>query len=470
MSATMAQFRDAAFIAVEDIKLQTAFDGATQTFRNNRTQALAELSGADRLRDHFKQARAATLANLADHLETFERNAIQAGTQVHWAADGAEACRVVLEIAQRHGVKMVTKSKSMASEEIHLNQFLAQHDIEAVETDLGEWIIQLAEEPPSHIIAPAIHKTRQDVADLFNRYSGTSLSADDVPGLTAEARRILRDKFLTAGMGLSGGNMLVAETGSLVLVTNEGNGRLVTSTPPVHVAIVGLEKVAPTWDVAAMWLSLLARSATGQPLTIYTSILTGPARPSDADGPQEMHIILLDNGRSRLVGTKYEEVLQCIRCGACLNGCPVYKKAGGHAYGSPYSGPIGAVISPLLFGLEDYEALPQASSLCGECRRVCPARIDLPRMLLELRADQVNERVLPWWESIAERATALGLASEPFYRLGSNLVRLAQRPLTSGGSLRIPHQLNPAQQRKLPALAQRSFRTMWAEGELEEGS
>ncbi|MFQ5616240.1 MAG: lactate utilization protein B [Anaerolineales bacterium] len=382
MSASIPQFRNAARIAIENADLQSALEGATGRFRTHRERALAELPGADALRDHLKAIRAATIADLAEHLETFERNAAANGAQVHWARNAAEACQIVTGIAQSHGVKMVTKSKSMATEEIHLNQALVEAGITPVETDLGEWIIQLAGEPPSHIIAPAIHKTKEQVTGLFERESGRPI-ANDIPTLTAEARRMLREKFLEAGMGISGANIGVAETGSVVLVTNEGNGRMVTSLPPVHVAVMGIEKIAPTWDDAAAWLALLARSATGQPLSIYTSVITGPAREKDM-GSSEVHIVLLDNGRSGLAGTPYEEVLQCIRCGACLNVCPVYRKAGGHAYGSPYSGPIGAVITPLLFGttgynrLEKYEALPQASSLSGpawmfaRCGSICP--------------------------------------------------------------------------------------------------
>ena len=337
-------------------RLQGALEGATARFRNAREKVLAELPDVDLLRDHFKAVRSATLAGLAEHLETFERNALAAGAQVHWAGDAAAAQRIVLEIAQQHGVQLIAKSKSMATEEIHLNQALSTGGVEPVETDLGEWIIQLAGDPPYHIVAPAIHKTRQQVAAMFSELTGEDLPADDIPRLTAVARRLLREKFLAAGMGVSGGNVAVAETGSVVLVTNEGNGRMVTSLPKVHVAVVGIEKIAPTWDDAAAWLALLARSGTGQPLSVYTTVVTGPARSGDPDGPQEVHIVLLDNGRSRLAGGPFEESLQCIRCSACLNICPVYREAGGHAYGSPYSGPIGAVISPLLFGLEEYQS------------------------------------------------------------------------------------------------------------------
>lgn len=458
---TFPQFRHSAAVAIQDVRLQSSLEGATGRFRAAREAALAELPDSAVLRDHFKAIRSATLAQLAHHLETFERNAITAGAQVHWARDGAEACQIVLDIAHQHGVKLVTKSKSMATEEIHLNQALEQAGIQPVETDLGEWIIQLAKEPPSHIIAPAIHKTRQQVADLFSRESGKHLPADDIPLLTAEARRMLRQKFLAAGMGISGANMGVAETGSVVLVTNEGNGRLVTSAPPVHVAIMGIEKVAPTWDDAAAWLALLARSATGQPLSIYTSIITGPARPTDPDGPQEVHVVLLDNGRSQLLGTPYEEALQCIRCGACLNACPVYREAGGHAYGSPYSGPIGAVITPLLFGLEKYEALPHASSLCGACLEVCPVRIDLPRMLLELRAEGVERRIMPWHERKLEETAASVLGNERMMNVVAGVLRMGQLLFAENGRIQLPVFNSP-----LPALAPRSFRQLWQAGEV----
>ncbi|MCZ6678760.1 MAG: LutB/LldF family L-lactate oxidation iron-sulfur protein [Candidatus Poribacteria bacterium] len=468
MTTTFAQFRQRANVAIKDIRLQKALDTATDNFIRARNRALAELPNADSLRDHFKAIRSATLGQLAHHLETFERNAVSAGAQVHWAGDGTEACEIVVEIARRHGVKLATKGKSMATEEIHLNEALAEAGVEAVETDLGDFLVQLAGETPSHIIAPAIHKTREQVAALLSREAGRPLSADDLSALTAEARRILRERFLTAGMGISGGNIAVAETGSVVLVTNEGNGRFVTSVPPVHVAIIGIEKVAPTWDEAAVWLSLLARSTAGQPLSIYTSILTGPARADDPDGPEEVHVVLLDNGRSQLVGTKYEEVLQCIRCGACLNVCPVYREAGGHAYGSPYCGPIGAVLTPLLFGLEDYEALPHASSLCGACKDVCPARIDLPRMLLELRTDEVTEGVLPWRERKTEEGAAFVLRHQKLMRFVSAAVRLAQRPFVRDDVLNLPGPLNPTPGRQLPGLAKHSFREMWKAGELED--
>ena len=451
MTATLTEFKQNTTIALQDVQLQGALKSVAGSMFLNRDRALAEVPDVEALRDQLKAVRSATLGRMAEHLEMFERQARASGTQVHWARDGAEARAIVLDIARKNGTELVAKGKSMVTEEIHLNAALEAAGIVPIETDLGEYIIQLANEMPSHIIAPAIHKTKEQVAQLMGKEAGQPLSPDDIEGMTAVARQLLRQKFLSAGMGITGGNILVAETGSLVLVENEGNGRMVTSVPRIHVALVGIEKLAATWDDAAVWLSLLARSAMGQPLSIYTNIITGPRRADDADGPQEVHIILVDNNRSKQVGTKYEEVLQCLRCGACLNACPVYRKAGGHAYGSPYSGPIGAVVSPLLFGLEEYEALPHASTLCGACLEVCPVRIDLPRMLLELRADEVECKMVPAWERLAERTVAFGFRHEKLMRYGANVGRFI-----SVGDVRVNG-------RKLPQLATRSFRQMWAD-------
>jgi L-lactate dehydrogenase complex protein LldF len=461
---TTTRFRQQALTAIEDIRLQGALEGATGRFHEGHRHALAELPEADALRDHFKAVRSATLARLADHLEQFENKAQEAGAQVHWARDAAEACQIVTGIAQRHGATTVAKTKSMATEEIHLNQALEAAGITPVETDLGEWILQLSGEAPYHIVGPAIHKTRGQVAELFSRESGQDLPPEDIPQLTAVARKLLREKFLAAGLGITGANIGVAETGSIVLVTNEGNAEMVTSLPPVHVVVMGIEKIAPTWDDAAAWLALLARSATGQPLSVYTTFITGPARPEEPGGPSEVHIVLLDNGRSALLGSQYEEVLQCIRCGSCLNICPVYREAGGHAYGSPYSGPIGAVVSPLLFGLEAYEALPQASSLCGACLDVCPVRIDLPRMLLALRAEEVEQGLAPRTLSLAEKTAAYVLGRQRLMDLTTGTLRLLQRPFAQEGQLKLPNKLNPLGRRKPPALAKKPFRKMWNEG------
>lgn len=453
MTATTHQFRHTARIAIEDVRLSAALAGATGRFSHHREQALSELPDFDALRDHLKRIRATTIENLGHHLQAFERNAQSAGAHVHWASDAAEACEIILQIGHQHGAKIAAKSKSMATEEIHLNEALTAADIRPIETDLGEWIIQLAGEKPSHIIAPAIHKTKEQVSELFQKEAGKNVPAD-IPTLTEQARNTLREVFLAADIGISGGNIAVAETGSIVLVTNEGNGRMVTSLPPVHIALIGIEKIAPTWQDAAAWIALLARSATGQPLSVYTNIVTGPKKPGDLDGPDEVHIVLLDNGRSQLLGTEFQEVLECIRCGACLNVCPVYRKSGGHAYGSPYSGPIGAVISPLLFGLEQFSGTPQASSLCGACLDVCPVRIDLPRMLIELRKKTVEENILPPWERWLERGAAR-VMSDPRWLQGVRTLG------TIGQNI-----LDPS----LPRLARRSFREIWKDGLENEGA
>ena len=463
---TTAQFRQNSVIALEDIQLQSALGQVANSFTGRRDVAFAAVPDAEALRDHFKTMRQNTIANLAEHLEMFERNAKAAGVNVHWANDGDSARKIILDLARSHAVKLVAKSKSMVTEEIHLNEALEAAGIDPIETDLGEYLIQLAGQPPSHIIAPAIHMTAAQAAELIGEQVGEELPVD-ANVLMREARALLRQQFLDAGMGITGGNILVAESGSLVLVMNEGNGRMVTTLPKLHVALVGLEKVAPTWDDAAAWLSVLARSATGQPMSIYTNIITGPKRPDDEDGPEEVHIILLDNGRSDIVGSKYEEVLQCIRCGACLNACPVYGTAGGHAYGSPYSGPIGAVITPLLHGLEAYSGLPQASSLCGACKEICPARIDLPRMLLELRHDEVKHNIAPKSEQQAERWAAWMLGRPARFRWATGVGRVGQRLFLRDGKLRPPQSFHPAPGRELPALAPKSFRQMWRDGEVD---
>jgi L-lactate dehydrogenase complex protein LldF len=445
-------FRETARIAIEDVELIRSVETATGRFRLGRESALAELPEADAMRDHFKQIRAATLSNLKNHLQIFEANAQAAGVQVHFARNAEAARRIILDLARERGATLAAKSKSMTTEEIHLNPALEAGGVRPVETDLGEWIVQLAGEAPAHIIAPAINKTKEQVADLFREESGDEIPAE-IPALTAQARRRLRETFLEAGIGISGGNLAVAETGSVVLVTNEGNGRMVTSLPPIHVAVLGIEKIAPTWAEAGVWLSLLARSATGQPLSIYTSILTGPKQYADIDGPEEVHVVFLDNGRSKLLGTKYEEILQCIRCGACLNVCPVYRSAGGHAYRgetgppSPYSGPIGAVVTPLLFGLEDHKQLPQASSLCGACLDVCPVRIDLPRMLVELRRDSVEAGLDGAGTAAVTRLAARAFGGKRMLGLAARLARFGRRFVRGN----------------LPRPSKRSFREIWRE-------
>jgi len=459
MKITTRQFQETARQTIQNNRLKNAYQSGMQHIIEARQEAYALVPDIDALREELKQIRQVTIANLPQFLEQFEHNAQKAGAVVHWARDKSDVGRIVLEIAQREQAKLIVKSKSMVTEELQLNHILEMEGIEVVETDLGEYIIQLADERPSHIIAPAVHKTTQQVAELFSEKLGQEVEVDP-NALTEVARQTLRRLFLEAKIGISGVNLGVAETGSIVLVTNEGNGRMVTSLPDVHIAVMGIERLAPTWAAAATWLSLLARSATGQPLSIYTSVVTGPARPEELDGPREVHIILLDNRRSSLVGTSYQEVLECIRCGACLSVCPVYRESGGHAYHSPYSGPIGAVISPLLFGLENYPGLPQASTLCGACLEVCPVKIDLPRMLLALRADQVERGLVTWPERRLEQATANMINSPGRMAFLFRLGRLGQ-------TLMKMFNLKLAGMEKIPQVAAKSFRNQWQEMEAD---
>ena len=361
--------------------------------------------------------------DLEGHLAAFTQAVEERGGRVHRCATAREASERVVEICCAAEARLVAKSKSMLSEEIRLNEALDAHGIRVVETDLGEYVLQLAGEHPVHIIAPAIEKTARDVAELFSRVEGAPVD-DGLEELTRAARRQLRQVFLTADVGVTGVNFAVAETGSICLVTNEGNGRLVSALPRVHVALMGIERIVPTLDELALLLRLLARSATGQRLTSYTTLLTGPRRPGERDGPEELHVVLVDDGRSRLLGGRYREMLNCIRCGACLNVCPVYRRAGGGAYGPVYSGPMGAVLAPLLAGLERAPALPHASSLCGACTAACPVGIPLHELLLELRRDLVEQGVASRAERFGFLLWSLAWSRPAGYRLTARLARL----------------------------------------------
>jgi L-lactate dehydrogenase complex protein LldF len=406
-------------------------------------------------------ARAHTIAHLDRYLEQFAREVERHRGKVFWAATAQEACDYILGLARARGISLVAKSKSMVSEEIGLNAALEAAGIRVVETDLGEFIIQLAGERPSHIITPAIHKRREDVSQLFQKHLGMP-PTDEIPAMTAAARQALRQVFLDARMGISGVNFGIAETGTLVLVTNEGNGRMVTTLPPIHVALMGIERVVPTWEDAEILLRVLARSATGQALTAYTSFLTGPRRPKEPDGPEELHVVLVDNGRSRWLGTPLEEALYCIRCGACLNACPVYQAIGGHAYGSVYPGPIGSIVTPML-GEGAGAELAYASSLCGACQEICPVRIAIPDLLIRWRQMEAG-RLLPAWERAALWAYAR-IARHPaaWARLGRWAMALLRR-LGRGGWLRWgPGPLRAwTAIRDLPVPQRPAFREWWA--------
>ncbi|MFN8059237.1 MAG: LutB/LldF family L-lactate oxidation iron-sulfur protein [Vicinamibacterales bacterium] len=451
--------------ALADRQLRVALDRTTSRFTGLREAGLASLVDADATRDRARAIRARTIARLGDHLERFEASVIRAGGSVHWARDADHAVRLVLEIAAAYDVRRVVKSKSMVSEEVELNAALEAAGLSVVESDLGEYIIQLAGEPPSHIIAPAIHKTKEQVGALFHEALGVPLT-DSPEEMTAVARRVLRREFLGADMGISGVNFGVAETGTLAVVTNEGNASLGMTTARVHVALMGIERLVPTLDDLAVMLQVLARSATGQKLSVYTDLVTGPRRrqpASDADGPSALHVVLVDNGRSGLVTREFEELLYCIRCGACLNACPVYREIGGHAYGSVYPGPIGAVLTPALRGASGWSELAEASSLCGACRDVCPVRIDIPRLLLAHRTDAWRERVSDRWPRVAIGLLRAAATRPRLYRALAGAVRIVSRfGARDGWRRRAPWPLSRwTSARDLPALAPRPFREEW---------
>lgn len=402
--------------AIDDPQLQDLLDRNADTRKRLRESAFHQLADAADLRDRAKAIRRATVSNLAAHLETFAARLTENGIHVHRAADGEEAGRIVIEIARQHGAELVAKSKSMLTEEINLNDSLASADIRAVETDLGEYIVQLRGEPPAHILAPALHLTKEQVAETFSEQLGEPV-LPDADEINRTARSKLREIFFSAPVGLTGVNFGVAESGTLCIVTNEGNGRMVTSLPPVHIAVMGIERLVPSMDDLAVMLRLLPRSATGQKLTSYVSLITAPRRKTDPEGAEERHVILVDNGRGALLGTPLAESLDCIRCGACLNACPVFREAGGHSYGSVYSGPIGSVVSPALFGMTEFGHLAKASSLCGACVDACPVGIDIPGMLLRVRSSSPSN----------SPSAARGLKAYAWIARSPTRFRLAQR-------------------------------------------
>ena len=422
-------FRARAGEKVRNPVLQRALQKAKPLFVGKRVKGIASLAGDGlefaTLSAACEEIRNRVLSDLDVWLAIFEERAKASGAEVLWARDGAEISELVIDLARRHGVTKAAKSKSMLSEEAQLNAALAAAGIQPVETDLGEYIVQLAGETPSHIIAPAVHKTLDEVADLFEQNHGRPRQTD-IPAMAREARQVLRQHFLSAEMGISGANFLIAETGSAALVTNEGNGRMVTTLPRVHVVITGIEKIVPTLADFATLMRLLPRSATGQTISNYVSLLTGTRQPGDHDGPEKTVFILVDNGRAALLGSAYQDMLRCIRCGACMNHCPVYFSLGGHAYGWVYPGPMGSVLTPLFTGIENALDLPQASTGCNQCGSVCPVRIPLPALMHKLREEQLERRLTPWSERYALHAWGW-LARRP--RLYRWLTRRAARYL-----------------------------------------
>ncbi|HEY9164955.1 MAG TPA: LutB/LldF family L-lactate oxidation iron-sulfur protein [Candidatus Kryptonia bacterium] len=385
---------------ISNAQLRNNLSKATLQAVDKRLESFKELD-FESFRNDARRIKDEAIGHLNEYLSHFEDAASKNGCNLFYAETPDRVKEYILDLAKRHGVKSIVKSKSMVTEEIELVQYLEEHGIETVETDLGEYIVQLAGEKPSHITTPAIHKSRNEIAALFHEKLGTALN-NDPAFLTAEARTVLREKFLSAGMGISGANFLVADTGDIVIVENEGNARLSTSSPAIHVVVAGIEKVIPRFADLRIFMRLLARSSTGQKLTSYVSLIRGPQKQDEKDGPAEVHIILLDNGRTKLLGGEYRDVLNCIRCGACLNVCPVYRTIGGHAYGSVYPGPIGSLVTPLYFGIENARELPFASSLCGNCTQVCPVGIDIHHHLLTLRSEIVT-RSSPFLERMMFR-------------------------------------------------------------------
>lgn len=455
--------RERTAVAVADPVLRSNVARAADRFGTHRVQTLETLHDADGLRTAARGVRSHVLAHWAQVLERLADNVLAAGGHVCWAADGAEANRYIAEVARRTGARTAVKSKSMATEETGLNEALEAVGCEVTETDLGEWIIQLAGEHPSHIIAPAVHRNRHQIADTFEAEAGMTDRVTEPEQLVGFARGELRRRFLEADLGITGANLGIAETGSVVLVTNEGNADMVTTIPKVHVAVMGAERVVNTWDQADLILGLLAKAATGQLLSTYTSITTGPRREGEVDGPDEFHLVILDNGRSAIAGTEFAEMLNCIRCGSCLNVCPVYRQTGGHAYGWVYSGPMGAVLTPLLAAKDPHAAeLAGATSLCGACRQACPVDIPLPDLLLALRRRKAAQA--PAGTKAMWKAWSTAWSRPAAYRASGKVATRTRVLAPLFGKL--PAGKRWTDERAMPVLPRRTFSERWKAGEV----
>ena len=468
MESTTRRFSENAREGIANDKLQTALSKLSHGFPVKRLAAMARLPEFEQLRDDARAIKEHTLANLGSYLERYESKVIESGGHVHWAGDAAEARDIILKICRDVDAKTVTKGKSMISEEVAVNQHLEKNGIQPIETDLGEYIIQLRGEAPSHIIAPAIHLTKEQVEESF-RKEHTELPAqrnlDEPRALLEEARAMLRRKFIAADVGITGANMLIAETGTSMIVTNEGNGDLTQILPKTHIVIASIEKVVPTLEDASTILRVLARSATGQEMSVYNTFSTGPRRSDDLDGPENYHVVLLDNGRSEMLGGEFHDMLRCIRCSACLNHCPVYKAIGGHAYGWVYSGPMGAVLIPGLIGLDEAHDLPGASTFCGKCEEVCPMSIPLPRMLRSWRQRGFEKNLGPAKTRFGLAAWAFLARRPALYRFMMNIGIRGLSLFASGGRFRsLPLARGWTSVRDLPAPEGSTFLSQWKGG------
>lgn len=454
--------------ALENATLQKALGNLKTGFVRNRAVAIADLNEFDAIRQKAIEIKNHTLEHLDFYLEKFEREVIAKGGIVHWAVDAKEACDITLSIAKSVDAKRITKGKSMVTEEIELNKTLEAHGLTVIETDLGEYIIQLRQETPSHIVAPAIHVLKEQIATSFyatHQALPKDRKLDEPAEILAEARDILRHQFLTADIGITGANFFIAENGATAIVTNEGNGDLTQTCAKVHIVITSIEKVMPTMNDAMNVLRLLSRSATGQAITSYVTFSMGPKRPTDLDGPEQFHVILVDNGRSKMLGTPVQDMLRCIRCGACLNHCPVYDAVGGQAYGSVYPGPMGAVLSPSLFGLKETRELPNASTFCGRCEEVCPMKIPLPSMMRHYREEEYKQHLssftarqgLNAWAFLAKRPRLYHL----FMSIVSYFLRLMGRK--KGSLHRVLLAKGWTQYRDFPVPSKKTFHQLWRE-------
>lgn len=452
-------------LALNDDFLRKAVKFTTERLRNGKKNASAEHGNWDEWRERGRQIRLHTIAHLDYYLNMFVDNARANGVHVHFADTGADAVRIALEIAKNKQAKTVVKSKSMVSEELHLNHALEGIGVEAIETDLGEYIIQLAGETPSHIVIPAIHKNRYQIADLLSEVAGEKLEADTTV-LAGFVRKKLRENFLEADIGMTGCNFAIAETGSMVLFENEGNARMVTTLPKTQITLMGMERIIPSFQDLEVMATLLPRSATGQKLTMYMSGITGPRREADADGPDEMHIIIVDNGRSLQLGdSEFQELLNCIRCGACLNACPVYRHIGGHAYGGTYSGPIGAVLTPALNkNVAEWDDIANASSLCGACYEACPVKIPLHEMLIYLRRRKVEKGHGNKLEGAGMKGFAVLMGNAKRFRAALKMGQIGQKLVVRDGGIRA--KIGPLKgwnsYRVLPSLPKSTFRQRFA--------